>query len=229
MALICCYGIFRVFITNPTEDPQDHRQDQVVRSERVSQDNSSPTATAKSEPSGFAARIVSNSDDAIWENDVAPGDFLMRLSVGEELKLSQGLVKLEFASKAIAVLRAPAELKILGRGEVLLERGKMTGRSEHGDFTVQTPNAYVVDVGTAFGVAVDDKAVTNVVVFDGEVHVRRSSASKQKVRLTSGMSVRADAAGLDTSNNNGEVPAFDRDFNGQKPNNLAPTKSVSLT
>jgi hypothetical protein len=172
----------------------------------------------------FAARVVSMSDQTVWDLDAAPGDFLMRLSVGEELRLNRGLVKLEFAAKACVVLSGPAELKILGPGEVLLLRGKLTGRSEEGDFIVQTPSAYVVDVGTAFGVAVGGDAATDVVVFDGEVHVQRSSASPDKVKLTRGMIARADGTGLNASRDLGSAPEFDREFNGERPTNLGPNE-----
>jgi FecR protein len=216
--LILCFGLLSILQSHQTAPPIRATRD-IAQRKPVAQ---IPTkvengATAVSET--FAARIVSMSEDTQWDQSAPPGDFLMRLITGQELKLVKGLVKMEFASKASVVLSGPAELKVLGQGKVLLSYGKLTGRSEEGDFTVQTPSAYVVDVGTAFGVAVDD-AVTNVVVFDGEVHVRRTSASTDKVRLTSGMSVRADQSGLNPSINRDEVPTFDREFNGKRPGNL---------
>lgn len=169
---------------------------------------------------GFAARIVSISQDAVWNRDTGPSDFLMRLSVGDRLKLSHGIIKLEFATQAFAVLSAPADLEILGAGDVLLRKGKLTGRSEEGNFTVQTPSAYVVDIGTAFGVFVDDQDATDVVVFEGEVNVQRTSASKHTMLLTSGMSVRVDHLGLNQIDDNVEAPSFDREFNGKRPSSL---------
>ena len=183
----------------------------------------SPEST-KSHAGIFAARIVSMSDQTVWDRDAAPGDFLMRLAAGEELKLNRGLVKLEFAAKACVVLSGPAELKILGPGEVLLRSGKLTGTSEEGDFVVQTPSAYVVDVGTAFGVAVDALAATDVVVFDGEVHVQRTSASLDKVKLTRGMTARSDRTGLNASRDLDSAPSFDREFNGERPTSLGPNE-----
>ena len=226
VGLICCVGLFWQLNQVQETVPAEARGNEIAKV----QSGSIPRPMANVQlipPGGFAARIVSMSEETTWDQDAGPGDFLMRLSVGEELTLSKGLVKLEFASRAIAVLSAPAELKILGPGEVLLKRGKLTGRSEEGDFKVQTPSAYVVDVGTAFGVSVSDEAVTDVVVFDGEVHVRRSRASQQKIRLTSGMSVRSDASGLSASNIKHEIPSFDREFNGERPRNLG-TNELSL-
>jgi hypothetical protein len=228
-AALAGIGLFMIFVfgdreKQPIVSPNKLRQPDLVAAPSAG----GPTNRSPENSSGpaaiFAARVVSMSDQTAWERDAAPGDFLMRLSVGEQLKLNRGLVKLEFASKACVVLSGPAELKILGPGEVLLSHGKLTGRSEEGDFVVQTPNAYVVDVGTAFGVAVDDDAATDVVVFDGEVHVQRSLASTDKLKLTRGMAARADETGLNASRNVGSAPEFDREFNGQRPANLGPNE-----
>jgi hypothetical protein len=233
LVLVCCVGIFVLSRSPLAERPVGIDEDMIAEVEgAVSQvpDSPSSTLTASTTPTvssttptasnGFAARIVSMSEDALWDRDSGPADFLMRLSVGEQLALTRGVVKLEFATEAFAVLSAPAKLKILGPGEVLLQRGKLSGRSEEGDFIIQTPSAYVVDIGTVFGVSVDDKAVTDVVVFDGEVHVQRTSASKRKIRLTSGMSIRADSSGLNKSNTSFDTLSFIREFNGEHPNYL---------
>lgn len=220
------YLIFGIPVQN--EDRDNRPANAAVRDIPNSQDAATTVKRSHETPPDngniFAARVISMSDQTVWERDSAPGDFLMRLSVGEELKLTRGLVKLEFAAKASVVLSGPAELKVLGPGSVLLRHGKLTGKSEEGDFVVQTPSAYVVDVGTAFGVAVDDNKITDVVVFDGEVHVQRSSVSPDKVKLTSGMTVRADGTGLNASRNLGTAPTFDREFNGQRPTNLGPNE-----
>lgn len=167
----------------------------------------------------FAARIVSMSSDANWDLDGGVADFLLRLRVGERLKLKQGVVKLEFASDATAVLFAPAHIEVSGRGEVLLIDGRLTGRSEEGDLVVKTRSARVVDIGTAFGVVVK-ASETNVVVFEGEVDVHRDPERQQPVRITAGMSIRADQSGLDVPQRSDNSPWLDRDFQGQRPGAL---------
>ena len=226
LVLIGCVGIFGLLRWPQAELPVGIDENTIAKIEgAVNQVPDSPAdtltvATVPTASNDFAARVVSMSEDASWDRDAGPGDFLMRLSIGEQLTLTRGVVKLEFATKAFAVLSAPASLEILGPGEVLLQRGKLTGRSEEGDFIVQTPSAYVVDIGTVFGVSVDDKAVTDVVVFDGEVHVRRTPVSERKIRLTSGMSIRADSSGLNKSNTSLETLSFNREFNGERSSNL---------
>lgn len=179
--------------------------------------------SAETGSEAFAARIVSMSNDADWDLGSGAADFLLRLRVGDELRLKQGVAKLEFASDATAVLFGPARMKITGRGEVLLIDGRLTGRSESGDFVVNTPSARVVDIGTAFGVVVKADE-TNVVVFEGEVDVQCDHERKEAVRLTTGMSIRADKAGFDSPRQSDDPPWRDRDFKGQRPGALGPNE-----
>lgn len=183
----------------------------------------SEDATVEIASEAFAARIVSMSNDADWEFGAGVADFLLRLRVGDELRLKQGVAKLEFASDATAVLFGPARMKITGRGEVLLIDGRLTGRSESGDFVVNTPSARVIDIGTAFGVVVKADE-TNVVVFEGEVDVQCDHERKEAVRLTTGMSIRADKAGFDSPQQSNDPPWLDRDFKGQRPGALGPNE-----
>ncbi|QDV75146.1 FecR domain-containing protein [Botrimarina mediterranea] len=184
----------------------------------TSEDVAEPVA-----PEVFAARIVSMSSDADWALGSGVADFLLRLQIGDELRLKRGVAKLEFASDAIAVLFGPARMKITGRGEVLLIEGRLTGRSEEGNFVVNTPNARVIDIGTAFGVVVEADE-TNVVVFEGEVDVQCDHEQMEAVRLTTGMSIRADKAGFDSPQQSSDPPWLDRDFRGQRPGALGPTE-----
>jgi hypothetical protein len=183
----------------------------------------SEDATLEVGSEAFAARIVSMSHDADWDFGAGVADFLLRLRVGDELRLKQGVAKLEFASDATAVLFGPARMKITGRGEVLLIDGRLTGRSESGDFVVNTPSARVIDIGTAFGVVVKADE-TNVVVFEGEVDVQSDHERKEAVRLTTGMSIRADKAGFDSPRHSNDPPWLDRDFKGQRPGALGPNE-----
>ena len=169
----------------------------------------------------FAARIVTLSRDASWDKDAGPRDFLLRLPVGERLKLARGVVKLELAADVFAVVTGPAEFEIMGPRQLQLYRGSLSGRSEEGDFSVQTPTAYVVDVGTAFAVSVDDRATTDVVVYEGEVHVKRTAQSDRLTRLTTGMTVRATTAGMASASEDDRRGLLQRDFNGERPDSLS--------
>lgn len=211
---------FLTFRGTSNRPDQDSGQ-KVAGSQAIGQSQrESPNDVGSASSSIFAARVVAMSEDIAWESSAKPKDFLLRLSASEWIKLARGVAKIEFASGAFAVLTAPGELQILGPDEALLQKGKLTGESEDGNFVVQTPSAYVVDIGTAFGVYVDGQDKTEVVVFEGEVHVRQSAESENHVRLTSGMAVRVDDAGISGSGQDRDVPTFDRDFKGDRPATL---------
>ncbi len=148
---------------------------------------------------GFVARILAATKDVTWSADGAPTDFLMRLEVGNRIRLATGLLKIEFSGGAEIILHAPADLQVLGPDAARLFSGNLTGRSDAGSFNLFTPAAKVIDVGTEFGVSVDADRNTGVSVFDGEVHVRpmqQEESPDSLFRLTRGMSARVDRRGF---------------------------------
>ena len=79
-----------------------------------------------------------------------------------------------------------------------LVRGRVTGRADKGNFHLSTPAARVVDLGTEFGVAVDNALSTDVIVFEGSVSVSPSDWKGQRedtVLLDAGGTARVDANG----------------------------------
>ncbi len=174
-------------------------------------------------PADYVARIVAVTNRVAWAPEGGPSDFLMRLSAGERINVTAGLVKFEFVDGAVIILRAPAELQLLTSRSARLFAGSLTGRSEAGQFTLQTPKAEVIDVGTEFGVSVDRLSDTNVAVFDGEVHVKSSSGERARlslVRLTTGMSMRIDHQGMMESGPGVEQLDFQRVLPAENLSNL---------
>jgi ferric-dicitrate binding protein FerR (iron transport regulator) len=104
----------------------------------------------------------------------------LRLTIGEELNLRQGLAELTFETGAAVVIEAPCRL-VLRENAVDLLAGRISAtvpRDAKG-FTVDTPNSMVVDLGTEFGVNVDSAGATEVHVFKGEVISRRTDEPGQ--------------------------------------------------
>ncbi|MGV3659122.1 MAG: FecR domain-containing protein [Prosthecobacter sp.] len=62
-------------------------------------------------------------------------------------------------------------------------------------FTVRTPQASIVDVGTLFGVQARSSGLTDVVVFSGEVLLTPDGPGKKATRLTTGQAVSVDDDG----------------------------------
>ena len=173
--------------------------------------------------SAFVARAVAATKELAWAPDRAPRDFLLRLSAGERIRVVQGILKVEFGGGALIILSGPADFEVLSSRSARLIAGSLTGRSTAGRFTLQTPKAEVIDVGTEFGVSVDRLSDTKVAVFEGEVHVKSLSgepARSSLFRLTTGMSVKIDRRGLMES---GPVVAqldFQRELPKESPSNL---------
>lgn len=148
----------------------------------------------------IVARVVSISSDLRWASDAAPADFLMRLRPGDLLAIEQGTANIEFTGGAELILDSACQLQITSPTSARLLDGMLVGRADGDDsFTVVTPSATVVDVGTEFGVTVGVNG-TDVSVFDGEVHVHglhaTEPASSFVRKLLEGMSVRVDRDGV---------------------------------
>lgn len=93
------------------------------------------------------------------------------IRVGDVITTVRGLAKLRFSCGAEVFLKGPAELAVLSPMRAALRRGTLTARvaeSAHG-FRIDTPNSKVIDLGTEFGLTVDENGATDMVVFSGKV------------------------------------------------------------
>jgi ferric-dicitrate binding protein FerR (iron transport regulator) len=80
---------------------------------------------------------------------------------------------------AVVILEGPCTIEPISGGEIRLRRGKLLGRCEtpaSQGFTVHTPNATVVDLGTHFGVGVESGS-TETVVYEGMASIRKAGAA----------------------------------------------------
>jgi hypothetical protein len=111
-----------------------------------------------------------NAQDCLWDDaGQRPG---RDMGAGKELNLVRGLAEIEFDCGARVILQGPSGLRLISGRSARLLRGTLTARvpdRAHG-FTVFTPqNFKVVDLGTEFGLSVDDRGAATVRVFTGEV------------------------------------------------------------
>ena len=92
---------------------------------------------------------------------------------------------------AKVILAAPASFEISDAGHGFLRMGSLTATVPHEDagFTIDTPSARVVDLGTEFGVAVEKTGQSEIHVFVGSVTVEPQSG--QRKRATAGNRSRA--------------------------------------
>ncbi|MEO1497054.1 MAG: FecR family protein [Planctomycetota bacterium] len=147
------------------------------------------------------AAIVSHSECAQWvvlHNAERPDGMRQQLFSTETLHLTEGRVAMRFADGAEVDLTGPAVLQVLAPDRALAVRGRLTASVDEDavGFAIDTPRAQVVDLGTRFGLEVDDRGATDVVVFEGEVDVTYGPAtsadadwSRRVMRMGEGMHV----------------------------------------
>jgi hypothetical protein len=119
----------------------------------------------------------------------------------ERLAITSGAVELMLPSGAAVVLEGPAELELVGRGELLLHQGVAVARSPDGDpLSLETPTAAIACDGGEFAAKVDSSLATDVQVYAGNALVRgiaRAGSGQFPERLSAG-SARRFPAGPDT-------------------------------
>jgi hypothetical protein len=157
---------------------------------------SRPPEPRKPEPTESFATLA-RAVDCVWEGPARPqpGD---RLAAGT-LNLLKGTAEVELANGVQILVEAPAIVELVDAGNSVLHRGKMVARvpPTGAGFTVDTPKARFVDMGTEFGVAVEPERETIAQVFDGVVvaELKDSDASgNRRRRLVAGETVRIDVS-----------------------------------
>lgn len=116
------------------------------------------------------ATVVSEIDalltngDTNWDRaDLVAGDY----------QLKRGLLNLRFDGGVMVYVEAPAEFNVISGKRLVLQHGRLSASvpPEGIGFTVDTPEAEVVDFGTEFSVDVES-GTSEVHVFDGLVRVQ---------------------------------------------------------
>ena len=108
--------------------------------------------------------------------------------VAGDFQLEEGNVTLRTNGGTLIKLAGPVQFSLLDKTSVSLKKGEMALRVSPRDvgFRVVTLNSEVIDLGTIFRVAVDDKNVTNVFLERGVVEVIPWSLEQSRIQLTSG-------------------------------------------
>jgi hypothetical protein len=136
-----------------------------------------PKAPGASQPI-YVAELCGGAD-ARWSEEGMP-EADGRLPAGRRLVLTTGVVEIAFASGTRVILEGPAEFEPLSPTSGLLSLGLLSARVPPAarGFVVRAPNAMVVDLGTEFGVAVEQGGLSDVEVFAGRVEVEMAAGGK---------------------------------------------------
>jgi Concanavalin A-like lectin/glucanases superfamily len=117
------------------------------------------------------------------------------LCVGQQLRLDSGIVQLTYSNGATVLLQGPADYEIDSLNSGYLKFGKLTARcgtEQSRQFTIVTPNARFVDLGTEFGVMINNLCQAAIAVFAGKVKAEAKLAEGHwdtPVSLSAGESV----------------------------------------
>jgi Concanavalin A-like lectin/glucanases superfamily/FecR protein len=143
--------------------------------------------------------VLTRMVDVRWGPTTLPTELGSALPTGR-LRLISGLIQLEFYRGAVVVLEGPADFELLGTDRAFCRQGKLRVRAanQSSKFSVETPNANVIDLGTEFGIRVDEQGGSEVQVFEGSVELHgkdpgRASLSGRQLMVGQGMSI--DVAG----------------------------------
>ena len=142
------------------------------------------------------------------------------LAVGE-YRLDRGLLQLRFHGGVTVYIEAPARFDAVSGNRLLLRSGRLSASvpPEGVGFTVDTPDAEVVDFGTEFSIDVKSSA-SEVHVFQGLVRVQPRSLKHgkagQAVSLQSSQAVKIDNASKETVGIQLATDRFIRSFNEPK-------------
>ncbi len=127
---------------------------------------------------GEAVATITGLESIRWQMPASGGDqILSRCAIGDHLRLRGGSVELTFDAGAQVTVFGPADFDITSATSIRCRRGRVTTLVDHRGkgFSIETPQAKVVDIGTQFGLNISDKGETEVVVFQGSVDLDYNS------------------------------------------------------
>ncbi len=129
-------------------------------------------------------------DDARWSNEQAETS----IRLGKRYELAGGHVEIALARGTWVLVEGPAAWQFDSDQHLQLHGGRVAARVPRAaaGFTVNTPTASIVDLGTEFAVEVDPTGATSLAVLRGAVEFsRRESAAEQPRRSTESLRVSA--------------------------------------
>jgi Concanavalin A-like lectin/glucanases superfamily len=167
--------------------------------------NAKPRPTP-SEPRGGdeidarAVAVLSRAINPVWGATSLPTEVGSGLPPGR-LVLQSGLIQVEFFGGALVILEGPADFELLSADRASCRRGRLMVRApvQSSHFSVVTPRADVIDLGTEFGVRVDEAGGSEVQVFEGSIELQGGRAAELPAagrKLISGQAVRIDESGV---------------------------------
>lgn len=138
-------------------------------------------------PSGsMLAGEITGAANCRWADGCAPVSVRDPVYIGQQFMLESGVLEITYSAGAKVLLQGPVTYQVNSVNSGYLPVGKLTGKVATSDakgFTVQTPTATVIDVGTEFGVEVAKTGETTSHVFRGAINLVTMTASGESTGL----------------------------------------------
>lgn len=124
-------------------------------------------------PSPQIVGEISKFVDVIWEPNAQRWAEKAKIFPGDQIHIQQGIVEVELVSGTKIILEGPALFTIVDSQEVKLQAGNLFAHvpQQAIGFSVTTPASRILDLGTEFGVVVDQTGKTDVHVIKGQLEV----------------------------------------------------------
>lgn len=127
------------------------------------------------------AATLTRMEDCQWAANATPFNNGDHLKSGARVALQSGLAKLTFECGAEVVLQGPCDFLVESPMLGFLQSGKITANVPRRAFTfaIRAPGVDFVDLGTDFGISVDEQGLSELHVFEGEVLYRQDEEAKK--------------------------------------------------
>jgi hypothetical protein len=109
--------------------------------------------------------------NGVWADGTTALQPGQQLAAGSRIALASGMAKVTFDCGAEVALQGPCDFVVRDSMVGVLRSGRITANVPRRafSFAILSPNVDFVDLGTSFGVAVEENARTELHVFEGEV------------------------------------------------------------
>ena len=150
----------------------------------------------------FVSREVATLDtslDAAFADGQSVASGTRLTNRNEPFLLQKGLIEIVFDGSAKVLLEGPAAFQLKSPGRMSLNAGRLfaTVTDDAKGFTVDTPNSRVIDLGTEFGVRVENDGTSDLHMFKGMAELAPSSGTRDKriLTVTAGQARRVGSSG----------------------------------
>ena len=177
------------------------------------------TLAEKVEQKGEIVGQITGMVDCKWDAPKTIPTKNARVLLGQTYTLASGVMEITYDTGAKVILQGPGSYEVESKNGGFLSVGKLTARLKkkeglgarseertvatstllipHSLFAVRTPTAVVTDLGTEFGVEVDNRGGTQSYVFRGRVLVQPTACkgkTSQAIQLDENQSVQIDSS-----------------------------------